>query len=378
MTSHTTTHERHPQRHRRRLAAVTAVAFLLAACGGQAEQAEPSPSPAPAASAPVTIVATTSILGDLVANLLGDAGGVEVLMAPGVDPHSYEASLADAARLREVDLVVANGLLLEPGLLAALDAAEQDGVRVLMVAEKLDPIEFSSELHDHAHGDDVHDHGDDHAHGDEAHDHGDDHAHGDDEHGDEMHGDDAHGDDAHGELDPHFWWDPIRTARAVELIATELALIRPEVDWAARAASYNAEILAVHEEMVALFEAIPAERRSLITNHDSLGYLGDRYGFEVIGTIIPGSSVLAETNPQAFAALVELLVAEGIDVVFAENTDRTALAEALASEAIGRSDLQVQVVRIYTDALGQPGSGAETYLGMLRTTAGLIHAALVA
>jgi len=363
------------RRSSRRLATGTALAFLLTACGAQQEQA--GPPQGPTAAAPIAIVATTSILGDLVSSLLGDAGRVEVLMAPGVDPHSYEASLADAARMREADLVVANGLLLEPGLLAALDAAAQDGVRVLTVADKLDPIEFDAGLHDHAHGDD--DHGDEHDH---AHAHDDKHAHDDEHAHDHKHDDehdaaaDGHDEHAHGELDPHFWWDPIRTTLAVELIAAELALIRPEIDWEARAAAYNEQILAVHEEMIVLFDAIPATRRSLITNHDSLGYLGERYGFEVIGTIIPGSSVLAEANAQAFAALVELLIAEEIDVIFAENLDRATLAQALASEAIGRSDLDVQVVRIYTDSLGRPGSGADTYLGMLRTTAGLIHAAL--
>jgi ABC-type Zn uptake system ZnuABC Zn-binding protein ZnuA len=168
----------------------------------------------------------------------------------------------------------------------------------------------------------------------------------------------------------------MRTATAVELIAASLAELRPETDWAARAAAYNTELMAVHAEMVALFETIPSERRRIITNHDSLGYLEARYGFEVIGTVIPGATTLAETNPRAFAQLIDLVVAEGVDVIFAENVDSTVLAEQLASEAVGRGDVTVRVVRIYTDALGQPGSGAESYLGMLRTTAQLLTDAL--
>ena len=132
----------------------------------------------------------------------------------------------------------------------------------------------------------------------------------------------------------------------------------------------------MHEELLALFATISTERRSIITNHDALGYLAVAYDFEVIGTIIPGASTMAATNPQAFARLIDLVIAEGVYVIFAENTDSTVLAEQLASEAVGRGDVTLQVVRLYTDSLGGPGSGAETYLGMLRTTATLITEAL--
>jgi ABC-type Zn uptake system ZnuABC Zn-binding protein ZnuA len=339
--------------HRRglRLAALTgALALVLAACGGAddaTETSEPTaPQPEAAVVAPIEVVATTSILGDLIANLLGDDGTVRVLMGPGVDPHGYEASAADAAAMRDAELVVANGLLLEEGLISTLEAAEADGVRVLSIADKLDPIPFGSDSHDD-HDDDKHD--DDH---------------------------DDHDDHEHGDEDPHFWWDPMRTMTAVELIAAELTDLRPEIDWAARTAAYNAQILEVHEELLTLFATIPTERRSIITNHDALGYLAVAYDFEVIGTVIPGASTMAATNPQAFARLIDLVVAEGVDVIFAENTDSTVLAEQLASEAVGRGDITLQVVRLYTDALGGTGSGAETYLGMLRTTATLITEAL--
>jgi zinc/manganese transport system substrate-binding protein len=346
------------------------LALILAACGG-AEEPTGAPTPPPPATTAVpsiSVVATTSILGDLVENLLGEDGSVRVLMGPGIDPHGYEASAADAAAMRDADLVVANGLLLEEGLISTLDAALADGVRILTVADLLDPIPFGSDPHHDDHDDDHDDH-DDHGHDD--HDHGDDH----DDHAEGDH-DDHEAEHDHGDEDPHFWWDPMRTMRAVELIAAELSVIRPEVDWSARAEAYNAQLLAVHEEMTTLFATIAQERRSIITNHDSLGYLADAYGFRIIGTVIPGSSTMAATNPQAFARLIDLIIAEGVDVIFAENTDTTVLAEQLRSEAIGRSDLEVRVVRLYTDALGEPGSGAETYLGMLRTTAGILTEAL--
>ena len=399
MTATTQSAPRHEAgTHRRglRLVALTgALALVLAACGGAddaTETSEPTaPQPDAAVVAPIEVVATTSILGDLIANLLGDDGTVRVLMGPGVDPHGYEASAADAAAMRDAELVVANGLLLEDGLIATLEAAEADGVRVLSIADKLDPIPFGAGSHDD-HDDDKHDdddhegdkHEDDHDddHDDEGDKHEDDHDddHDDEEHDDEHedeHEDDDHDEhDEHGAEDPHFWWDPMRTMSAVDLIAAELTDLRPEIDWTARAAAYNAQILGVHEELLTLFATIPTERRSIITNHDALGYLAVAYDFEVIGTIIPGASTQAATNPQAFARLIDLVVAEDIDVIFAENTDSTVLAEQLASEAVGRGDVTLQVVRLYTDSLGGPGSGAENYLGMLRTTATLITEAL--
>jgi zinc/manganese transport system substrate-binding protein len=349
------------QRSRRAGAGALAVVLFLAACSAPEASApvEPTaPAPAPVAEAePVRVVATTSILGDLVANVLGDAGTVDVLIGAGVDPHGYQASARDAATLRSADLVIVNGLRLEEGLLAALDAAEADGARILTVADQLDPIEFGSghAQHESDHGDDAeHDHDDEHAA--DEHDDADEHEHGDE--------------------DPHFWWDPIRTATAVELIADELAAVRPDIDWSVRAEAYVQQILAAHDDLTVLFATIPEERRRIITNHDSLGYLEARYGFEVIGTVIPGATTGVETDARAFAALVDLMVEEGVSVVFAENTDSVTLAQQLAAEAVGRGDVDVTVVRILTDALGEPGSGADSYLGMIRATAALIHAAL--
>jgi zinc/manganese transport system substrate-binding protein len=348
-----------------RLAAAVLSALTLAACTAATEEpastSAQAPAPAPASGGddgptvePVRVVVTTSILGDLVATLVGGQGTVEVLIGPGVDPHTYAASAADAAAMRDADLVVANGLMLEEGLLSALESAVADGARVIEVAPGLDPIPFGAGGHDHDHGDD-HDH---------DHDHGDDHAEGDDH---------AHD---HGDLDPHFWFDPLRAAVAGELVAAELAAIRPEVDWADRAASLRADLEVLDAELVAAFATIPEARRKLVTNHDALGYLADRYGFEVVGTVIPGRSTSAETDPASFAALVDLLVAEGIDVVFAETTDGDTLARRLASEVVGRGGLEVEVVTLFTGSLGPPGSGAETYVGLLRTDAALIVAAL--
>ena len=376
------------------MALLGALALVLAACGAEAD---PQPEPVEetdveAGSEEVAddadaaaddadrlqIVATTSIIGDLVANVTGDDAEVTVLMAPGVDPHGYEPSASDGRILREADLVVANGLMLEENLVSVLEAVEEEGGNVLSLAEQLDPIDFDWDGPGHAHGHDDHDDHDDHGHDDhDDHGHDDHDDHGHDDHDD--HGHDDHDGHAHADEDPHFWFDPLRTSDAVGMIAEAIAELddRFEADeWMARADAYAEQLVELDEEMLEMFETIPEANRSLVTNHDALGYLAYRYDFEVLGTVIPGSSTQAETDARGFAELVETLEEAGVEVVFADNTDSTVLAEQLASEVVGRSDLDVQVVELYTGSLGEPGSGADSYLGMLRTTSTLITEAL--
>lgn len=372
--------------HRRRRAAGFAAAIVLAltACAGdgratdagtasdRAGDGEVTTAGAsdPTSNGDLTVVVTTSILGDVVGALVGNDGEVTVLLPPGTDPHGFEPSAADAAALRGADLVVANGLHLEEGLLDMIHAAQQEGVEVLEVAEHLDPIPFDGDGPD-THADDQ----DGDHRTDDADDADDAETAADDA---QTANDDTH-DDANGLEDPHVWFDPVRMADGVELIVAELAAVDTglgEAEWQARGAAYAAELLEVHEQMEAMFATIPAARRKLVTNHDALGYLAHRYGFEVLGTVVPGSSTQADANPGQFADLVATVDAAGVATVFAENTDATVLAEQLASEVVGRSDVEVEVVRLYTDALGEPGSGAETYLDLLRTDAELITAAL--
>ena len=379
----------HKVRAHRLTMAALATALVVSACGsGEEPEAavDEGPDEAVEETDDLAVVATTSILGDVVENLVGDDGTVEVIMPAGTDPHGFEPSARDAATLRDADLVVANGLHLEEGLLSALEAAEEDGVWVLEVATYLDPIAFDWEgPHDHGHDDDdghdeddghAHEDDDGHAHDDDDHGHEDDdgHAHDDDDGHDED-DDHAHDDDdghAHGPEDPHVWHDPVRMVEAVHVIAGELAELSEVVDteeWEHRADAYAEQILAVHEEVEQLLAEVPDDHRKLITNHDAFGYLAHRYDFEVLGTVIPGSSTDAETNPGAFAELIETLEEAQVPAIFSENVESDRLIEQLASEVLDRGDLEVEVVQLFSDSLGEPGSGGETYLEMLRTNA---------
>lgn len=313
----------------------------------------------------LSIVVTTSIWGDVVSQIVGDDATVDVLIPIGADAHDYQATPQQVAAIIEANLVVTNGLGLEENLHAVLESAEGDGANILELAPGLDPIPFDG---DHDHEDEDEDH-DDHDHEDEDHE---DHDHEDEDHDDdEDHEDDDHAHD-HGDEDPHVWFDPLRVAQAAQIIAAQLSAIDSSVDWESRVAEYVALLEQADAEIVEMLSVVPEENRKLVTNHDAFGYFADRYRFEVIGVVIPGGSTLADPSSAQMAALVEEIRHEGVTTIFAETTQPTALAEAVAAE-VGS---QVSVVELYSESLGEPGSGADTLMGMLTTNASLIAEAL--
>lgn len=302
--------------------------LLIALITGCGNGATPSDGEGP------TVVATTSILGDVATTVVSGEGQVQALMGVGTDPHDFSPSARQAASLRSADLVIVNGLGLEASMDDVIESAAAEGANILEVAEMVDPIPFGEE--------------EEGEHEEEGPDHG-----------EEGH--------VHDE-DPHFWMDPLRVAEAVDLIAGELAAIAPDGGWAERAASYRAELEALHEEIAARLETIPEDRRKLVTNHEALGYFADRYGFEVVATVVPGGDTLANPSASDLAELVDTLRREDVRVIFAETTAPTDLAEAVAAE-LGEA---VEVIELYTGSLGEEGSQADTYLGMMRENASLI------
>ena len=228
--------------------------------------------------------------------------------------------------------------------------------------------------HDHEdegehHDEEGHDHEDEGEHHDEeGHDHGDEEGHKDDEDG---HDHDDHEGHDHGSHDPHVWMDPLRVAEAAELIAEKLANLDSSVDWMANATAYADQLRALDAEVVSTLAAVSEDRRKLVTNHDAFGYFAERYDFEVVGTVIPGGSTLADPSSAELAELVEVLVDENINVIFTETTEPAALAEAVASEVD-----DVAVVELFTGSLSEPEAGAETYIDYVRTNASRIADAL--
>jgi zinc/manganese transport system substrate-binding protein len=291
---------------RRLLASALALVLLLGACGDSHQ------------SEGLTVVATTTVLWDVVGNVVADDGDVEVLLPIGADPHDFRLSARQVALINEADLVVTNGLGLEGSMDDVLAAASDDGVNVLTVAPLLDPIPLGA-------GD-----------------------------------------------DPHVWFDPLRMKDAAVLIADELTLLDDSVGWADRASVYGKALDVADVETQRILSSIVAPDRKLVTNHDSLGYFASRYEFEILGTVIPGGSSLANPSSADLADLVNTMEAEGTNVIFAETTEPTALAETVADEVGG----DVLVVELFTGSLGGPGSGAENLIDMLLTNARRIAEAL--
>ena len=267
-------------------------------------------------------------MADWVENVGGEHVEVFSLVPVGVDPHGFQPGARDVAKVADADLVLSVGLGLEESWLRELlQNAARDPGAIVELGEVIDPIELAET---------------------EA------------EEGDEEH--DDHG---HGLYDPHFWFDPLRVQRVVSDIAARLAALDPgRADaYRANADAYNARLDELHAWTEEQVGAIPAERRLLVTSHDSLGYFAERYGFEVVGVIL---SITTEVEPSA-AALIELsdeIGEYGVPAVFGETTVSERLADALATES------GAVLVRLYSGSLGTEGSGAETYIEMLRTNVG--------
>lgn len=324
--------------HRIGLAAAGVVtALLLAGCGSAADS---TTSPGTGAGATAKVVATTTIWGDLTGQIVkcAGAGDVTTLMPVGADPHDYSPSSQDVASMVSADLVIANGLGLEEGLAQSIESARSDGATVFEVAPELDPLPFGENAEDHA--------------------------------GEQVHTDEPQAGD-HGSEDPHVWQDVTRAAKASGLIGAELTKATGNADYAECGTLLQGELMTVNDEVAATLAKVPEERRILVTDHDALGYLAAAYGYTVAGTVIPGGSTLAEPSSAELAALATTVSEAGVPAIFANTSNPQALIDALASE-VG----DIKVVDLYVDSLGEPGSGADSYQGMVRTNAQRISDAL--
>jgi zinc/manganese transport system substrate-binding protein len=163
-------------------------------------------------------------------------------------------------------------------------------------------------------------------------------------------------------------------AGALDPLVAELGAL-DGVDAAALAESasaYRDQLVALDAEIAAVLAPIPEDRRVLVTNHEALGYFADRYDLAVIGAVIPSLTTSANASAADLEELADVLRSARVPAIFGETTQPSQLADALADEVGG----DVQVVELYTESLGEEGSGADSYLGMLRTDAERIAGAL--
>jgi zinc/manganese transport system substrate-binding protein len=301
------------RRWQRSVSGAAALALVLAstACGSD-QDADQSAIP--------MIVASTSIWADVTRNVACDGlANVQTIVPLGGDPHSFEASLRDRETMENAELIVANGLLLEESLNDTIEAVESAGTPVVRVAEGLDTLGTST------------------------------------------------AEDQSGN-DPHVWFDPIRVAATLPAIATALEDVgfdRAALDECVDA--YEAELVSLDEEVAGIVAELPEDQRVFVTNHDSLGYFADRYDFEILGSVIPSASTLAQTNPAELEELAESIEAAGVTAIFVETQHSSSDAHALA-DRVG----DVEVVALLTGTLDEPGTEGSTYLGWLLQNAHLI------
>ena len=278
---------------------LTIVGVTLSACG----------QPTSSSEAPV-VLASTTFLTDITRNIAGDRLKVESLLPIGADPHSYQPTPQDVAKIEQSKLLIINGAEYEHFLESLLENA--GGERKI--------IEASSGLRLRT--------------------------------------------DAESEqgVDPHLWLDPNNVIIYVENIREGLTHFDPDgaAIYQSNADAYVAKLEALDAWIDEQVSQIPPERRLLVTNHEALGYFAERYGFTVIGAVVPSVSSDASTSAGQMAELIEQIKSSGTPAIFLDEVENPALAEQIADET------GVKVVAdLHLESLTD-GPPAATYIDMMK------------
>ncbi len=271
---------------------------------------------------PLHVVATTTIVGDVVAQVGGEWIELSVLLPVGSDPHNFEPTPQDIARVAEADVIFINGAGFEIFLAPLLaSAGAQD--RVVDLSASLALLES------------------------------------------------ADADHAEEEGDPHVWTDPRNVVRWTQEIAGALSALDEQhaLEFQANAERYQAELEALDAWIREQVAQIPPENRQMVTDHAVFGYFAAAYGFQQAGALIPGYSTLAAPSARELAALEDAIRVLGVKTLFVGNTVNPSLAERVAG------DTGVKLVFLYTGSLSAPGGEAPTYLDYMRyNTSAIVNA----
>lgn len=296
--------------------------LLLAACGPAAQAPQPQST--------LKVLAVQTFLADIAQNVAGERVKVESLLSLGMDPHAFEPTPQDVQKIAESNVLILNGAGFEEWAAKTLENA--GGERLV--------IEASSGLTMREHE------GEEHQQEDEHH---------------------------HHEGDPHFWFDPTLVVKYVENIRDGLIAADPEGKdvYAANAAAYIAKLNELDAWIKKQVEQIPPERRLLVTDHETFGYFADRYGFTVVGVILPSVTTGASPSAQEMAALIEQIREAGAPAIFLEAGRTPQLAQQIAAETGAKV-----VTDIYTHSITEAGGKAPTYIDMMKYNVTLIVEAL--
>jgi len=249
------------------------------------------------------VLAVESFLADITKNVSGSRLEIDTLVPLGLDPHSFEPSPGDIAKIAESNILITNGAGLEEWLKDSITGAN----------EKIIIVECSKGLEG-------------------------------------LKG------------DPHFWLDPNLAKVYVQNIRDALIESDPQGKdlYNINAEKYTARLIELDKWIVEAVKKIPEGKRLLVTNHESFGYYADRYGFKVIGTIIPGSSSASSPSAKEISELIEKIKATGAKAIFLETGSDPKIANQVARE----TNIKI-VTELYTHSITELDGPAPTYIDMI-------------
>ncbi len=276
-----------------------------------------APTPTPTAGKPtLKVLATESFLADIAQNVAGSRAQIDTLIPIGVDPHSFEPTPADIKKVADSNVLIINGGGVEAFLERLLQNA--GGKRLVIEAAKgLTSRKPSA----------------------------------------------GEPTDADNPVDPHFWLDPTNVVQYVENIRDGLSQVDPDgaATYAANATAYIAQLKGLDQWVAAQVQPVPSARRLLVTNHEEFGYFADRYGFKIVGTIIPSFSTDASPSAQQLAQLIDQIKSSKAPAIFLEVSANPQMANQVAQET------GVKVVTgLFTHSLSDTSGPAPTYIDMMK------------
>jgi len=284
------------------------IIFVISACTQNASSTGETDS---------AILTSTTILADITRNIAGDRISVESLLSIGADPHSYQPTPRDVVQVADSKLLIINGADYEHFIESLIGNA----------GGKRNIIEASAGI--------------------------------------------SLRDDAEG-IDPHMWLDPNNVVIYVENIREALTQFDPDgaAIYTSNADAYIAELKNLDVWIKEQVSQIPSERKLLITNHESLGYFADRYGFMITGTVVESFSSGASPSAEQMAGLIDQVRTSGAPAIFLDASDNELFAQQIADET-GASVVTGLHLESLTD-----GPPAATYIDMMKHNVTLIVDAL--
>lgn len=283
----------------------------------------------PSSGRQIRILATTSFAHEVVSSVAGDDLPVQRLLPLGVDPHAFEPTPRDLRAIADADVLFINGLGLESFLVETLRNTGGDAM-VVSLSEGIEPLQFGAASQGGGNS------------GLEA------------------------------GPDPHVWLDPVLMQRWAQNAAQALGALDPAhaEGYASRGRAYQEMLGALDDWILTQIEPIPIQNRVLVTDHEALGYFAARYQFQVVGTIIPAYSTLAEPSAKGLADLERIVEQTGAKAVFVSTDVNPSTAARLTS------DTGLQLVRLYLGSLSAPSGPASTYLQLMHYNVSAIVQAL--